>query len=190
MQSYWAVTMVDKKLKCRLLLICLFGWSAATECRADVMYTFSYTALSGPVESFTFSLTASTFLTADSSPAFTPFTPTDGTNSWTMTQDLVTLEDPAGLNRACFQFGTPFAGLSSGSPPMFGPCSLAVGGPGVNQAAFELETTGLPSAPGTYAAVDFVGAFDTDAGFELITSEFSPTGMMSLTITNVAVSEA
>jgi CHRD domain len=65
---------------------------------------------------------------------------------------------------------------------MFGPCSLSVGGPGVNQAAFEYETTGLPTAPGTYPAVAFIGSFDTGAGFESITSQFNPTGTMTLTI--------
>jgi len=166
----------------RLLFLCLIACCVAAACRAQVVYKFTYTAVSGPVNSFSLSFTVPAFVTAGSTPAFTPFTLTDGTNSWTMKKDLVTVEDPTGLNRACFQFGTPFAGLSLGMPPLFGPCSLSVGGPGVNQAAFEFETTGLPTAAGTYPAVAFVGSFDTPTGFESITSQFNPTGTMSLTI--------
>jgi hypothetical protein len=83
----------------RLLFLCLFACFVATECRAEVTYKFSYTAQSGPVRSFSFSFTAPTFVTDGSSPTFTPFTLTDGTNSWTMTKDLVAVEDPTGLNR-------------------------------------------------------------------------------------------
>jgi hypothetical protein len=173
----------------RSLLICSFAFCLASASHASELYTFEYTALSGPVESFSFSLTAPAFVTAGSSPLFTPFTLTDGTNNWTMTKDLVDLLDPSGLNRGCFQFGTPFAGLSTGVPPFGGPCSFIIGGPGTDQAALEFDTSdGLPTAPGSYKPVDFSGAFDTPAGFEFIepiTDTFNPTGTMMLTITEV-----
>ena len=110
---------------------------------------------------------------------------TDGANNWTFTQDLVSVVDPLGLNIGCFVFGTQFAGLG-GPPPLFGPCSFSVGGPGVSEAAFEFRLNGgLPMAPGVYPARDFVGAFDTATGFEFIADlndPTNPTGDMILTI--------
>ena len=160
----------------RLLAMCFVLCCASGACRAGEMYTFSYAATSGPVESFSFSFTTPTFVTNNSSPAFTPFAVTNGTDSWTMTQDLVVYSSPIG----CFMFGTPFAGLGVGP---FGPCEVAVGGPGVNQAAFfvTVEGSGLPSAAGDYPAFSFGAAFDTAAGFEDIGPS---TGSMSLTITD------
>ena len=154
---------------------------------ANVLYSFSYDAVSGPVQSFSLSFSAPAFVTDGSSPAFTPFASTDGTNSWTMTNDLVAVLDPAGLNRGCFMFGTPFAELA---PPGFGPCVIGVGGPGDSQAAIDFDTSGgLPSAPGTYAALHFGGIFDTAGGFENIgplTDGLNNTGTMTLTVTDTS----
>jgi hypothetical protein len=170
------------------LVILSFASAFAFSGEASEVYTFEYTAVTGPVESFSFSFTAPTFVTVGSSPAFAPLTLTDGTNSWAITRDLVELEDPTGLNRGCFQFGTEFAGLSTGQPPFLGPCSFAVGGPGISQGAFEFGTNGLPMAPGIYTPVSFAGAFETPTGFEYIapiTATFEPSGTMMLTITSV-----
>src|SRR6516225_9726359 len=154
----------EDQMSCRFCLIALVVGCLAAASEGNVLYTFTYTATSGPVQSFSFSFTSPTYATDGSLPAFTPFTLTDGANSWTMTQDLVDVFDPTGLNMGCFQFGTPFASLSQGVPPFGGPCSFAVGGPGVNQGAFEFDTSGgLPSALGIYSARDFIGAFDTPA---------------------------
>ena len=110
---------------------------------------------------------------------------TDGTNNWTFTQDLVSVVDPTGLNFGCFVFGTQFA-ILGGPPPLLGPCSFSVGGPGVSEAAFEfLLNGGLPMAPGVYPAREFSGAFDTATGFEFIgdmNDPTHPTGDMILTI--------
>src|SRR5215469_1248041 len=144
----------------------------AAACEGDVLYTFTYTATNGPVQSFSFAFTSPVYVTAGSSPVLTPFTLTDGTNSWTMTQDKVDVDDPSGLNLGCFMFGTPFAGLDLGG--FFGPCSFSVGGPGISQGAFAFDTSnGLPSAPGIYSARVFAGDFDTPAGFERIEGPLS-----------------
>jgi hypothetical protein len=80
-----------------LFLVCLFV-CFTTGSQADEAYRFDYTALSGPVESFSFSFTAPTLVIAGTSPDFTPFTLTDGTNSWTMTNDVAEVDGPTGLN--------------------------------------------------------------------------------------------
>jgi hypothetical protein len=169
----------------RLLQICVLAIGIASCCHAGVIYTFSYTAVRGPVQSFSFSFESPTFVTDLTSPAFTPFTVTDGANNWTFTKDLVSVVDPSSLNIGCFVFGTQFAGLG-GPPPLFGPCSFSVGGPGVSEAAFDfLLNGGLPMAPGIYPARNFFGAFDTALGFEYIADmndPTNPTGDMVLTI--------
>lgn len=164
-----------------------------TICHASVMYSFTYSRTSGPVQDFSFSITHPTYATAASLLAFTPFTLTDGVNSWTITQGKVDVADPAGLNMGCFLFGTSFAFFGSGAG-MFGSCSFGVGGPDFQQGAFGFNTDGgLPSAPGTYAARSFIGSFNTPLGFEYIggppvLTSFD-TGTMSLTISLVPVPE-
>jgi len=169
----------------RLLQICVLAVCITSCAQAAVIYTFSYSAVTGPIHSFSFSFESPTFVTDLTSPAFTPFTVTDGANDWTFTQDLVSVVDPSGLNFGCFVFGTQFAGLG-GPPPLFGPCSFSVGGPGVSEAAFEfLLNDGLPTASGVYPARSFSGAFDTPTGFEFIgdlNNAANPTGDMVLTI--------
>jgi hypothetical protein len=169
----------------RLLQICVLAICIAGCGHAGVIYTFSYSAVTGPIQSFSFSFDSPTFVTDLSSPPFTPFTVTDGVNNWTFTKDLVSVVDPSGLNFGCFVFGTQFAGLG-GPPPLFGPCSFSVGGPGVSEAAFDfIMNGGLPMAPGVYPAREFSGAFDTAAGFEFIgdmNNPTNPTGDMILSI--------
>jgi hypothetical protein len=159
------------------LRICILGSClAAPFCQASpLQYTFSYSATGGPIQNFSFSFIEPAFvLTGGALPSFIPFTLTDGTASWTMTQDLVNIS-------GCFMFGTPFARL--GNPGPFGACAVSVGGPGISEGGFFLAPTGgLPSATGTYGSV-MGGSFDTPAGFESINQT---TGIMTLTITQVA----
>ena len=166
-----------------MLTCCIAAASQASE-----LYTFNYDAANGPVQSFSFSFTSPGFVTDGSSPAFAPFTPTDGTNSWTMVQDLAVSADPFG----CFMFGTTGAALG-GMPPFFGPCSVMVGGPGNSEAAFLVAIDGgLPTVAGVYTPHSFSGLFDTEAGFETINGfEDYPdnTGAMSLTITGTGTPE-
>ncbi|MBC7927965.1 MAG: hypothetical protein H7039_20155 [Bryobacteraceae bacterium] len=162
-------------------------------CHADVMYAFTYSRTAGPVQDFSFSFTYPTYATAGSSLALTPFTLTDGVNSWMMTRGKADVADSAGLNLGCFTFGTAFAFLGSGGG-MFGSCSIGVGGPGFEQGAFAFNIDGgLPSAPGTYAARSFFGSFNTPSGFEYIggptTLTSLDTGIMSLTISHVSIPE-
>jgi hypothetical protein len=169
-----------------LLAVLSLAFCLAWPSKGSELYTFAYTALSGPVESFSFSFTSPEFATAGTSPVFDPFTVTDGTTSWTITQDLVELDVAPGVNEGCFQFGTPFADLSLGAPPILGPCSYGVGGPGDNQAAFQFVTSGLPTAPGIYTSIGSSGIFDTAGGVERIgqISSVDPTGTMTLDITD------
>ena len=76
---------------------------AAPAARASLLYQFSYTSPTPTLNSFSFSLASPTFITSGS-PAFTPFTVTDGTTSWTMTQDLVVQAN----GFSCFEFGTAY----------------------------------------------------------------------------------
>jgi hypothetical protein len=172
----------------RFLFRCILTCCVAALCQASELYTFTYDAASGPVQSFSFSFTSPGFVTDGSSPAFAPFTPTDGANSWTMTQDLAVSADPFG----CFMFGTASAGLG-GFPPFTGPCSVSVGGPGDSQAALLIALNGgLPTAAGVYTPHSFSGLFDTESGFETINGfEDYPdnTGTMTLTITGTGTPE-
>jgi hypothetical protein len=86
---------------CTLLAMLLLSTFAASA-RASQIYSFSFTPTSGPIESFGFSFTVPTFVTTGQSPAFTPITITDGTNSETLSLDFA--ETPGGYS--CFEFGT------------------------------------------------------------------------------------
>jgi hypothetical protein len=81
--------------------------------RASVVYAFTYTAVNGPIQSFSFDVTSPGFFGVGA-PAFTPFTITDGTNSWVMTEDASTPD--------CIVFATTGGGATSGlaGPPFPG----------------------------------------------------------------------
>jgi hypothetical protein len=115
---------------------------------ANLLYQFSVNA-SSPLDAFSFSFTAPAFVGDGDTPAFTPFTVTDGTNSWTMTKDQVT---PVSGGGECFEFGTDGATFT-------GTCGTGVGGP--PNGAFALATLGgvVPTATGTYGLFGG-GAFD------------------------------
>jgi hypothetical protein len=111
-------------------------------------YKFTYTATSGPIESFDFSLASSTFITSTSgSPPFTPFTITDGINSWRMTQDATGFSPPT-TGDICF--GTAGVLMTSTS------CGASFHPPN----GFLLITfiDGLPSSKGKFVS-NFGGSF-------------------------------
>ena len=150
----------------------------------NVLYEFTYTAIKGLVESFSFSFTAPTYLQAGETPIITDFTPTDGNNSWTMTKGIATvINTGTPFEEGCFMFGTPFANLA---PVLsFGSCAAGAGGPGYQAAFFVLTKGGLPTAPGTYTGLQFSGPFGAPTGTEyigLITNAVYNTGTMTLTI--------
>jgi hypothetical protein len=158
------------------ILLSLLALGLLPPCQADVLYTFDYTALNGPVQSFEFSFTTPTFLTTSSSPAFTPFTVTDGTNHWTMTEDAVAAFPSSSLE--CFMFGTP---------PLPPGCGFGVADAGPGQGWFYVLFSGTLSAPGVHGVL-VGGTFYTPAGAESISNVFGPntaTGTMSLTIASV-----
>src|SRR5579863_2964845 len=89
--------MLFKRIALAVLLM-----SGAVSARASaLLYDFTFTPTSGTVKAFEFSFVVPSFVTNGQSPAFTPFTITDGTNSATMTQDLFVYN----LN-SCFEFVT------------------------------------------------------------------------------------
>jgi hypothetical protein len=99
-----------------ITLALLFVAIVAPTANADSLhYKFTYTATSGPIESFDFSLTSPTFITSTSgSPPFTPFTITDGVNSWTLTQDVTAFSSPT-TGDICFgTAGTLMTGTQTG----------------------------------------------------------------------------
>src|SRR5665213_3657821 len=166
----------------RLAWLCLTILGIANASHAAELYDFDYIASGGPIQSFSFSFTAPTFLTSISSPSFTPFNISDGTNTWTMTQDLV--DNPDG---GCFIFGTS----GSASPPIF-PCSSFGILQNSHDASFILDFDGLPVTPGIYTPWWFGGDFGigSNNSTERITSfqlnsDIPSTGVFTLTVTDV-----
>jgi hypothetical protein len=113
--------------------VCLFAGSA----RADVEYQFNVTSL-GSIQPFSFSFTSATFLADGDVPTFTPFTVTDGTDSWTLTRGLAS---QSGIG--CFEFGTT-------SDSTLLPCSAGVNGSPPGAAMLLSFNSGLPIATGLY----------------------------------------
>ena len=117
-----------------VFLLSVFAASA----RADLIYSFSFTPTSGSIESFAFSFDVPTYVTTGQSPAFDPFTITDGTHSASITEDLA--ENIT--SGSCFVFLTA-TGASSDSD-----CDVDVH---PNGAAVLMEASGgLPTTTGTF----------------------------------------
>jgi hypothetical protein len=116
------------------LAVCITGGIA----HADILYQFNVNVSSGPLDPFSFSFTAPTFVGDGDTPAFTPFTVTDGTNSWTMTKDEIS-PVPGGVPGDCFEFGTDGALLETVT------CTT-----GTNAFLLEPTTGVIPTATGTY----------------------------------------
>jgi hypothetical protein len=125
-----------------LLTLMLLGvFLAPRPAHASVTYTFDVAGSSGISNPFSFSFTAPSFVTSGQSPAFTAFTVNTSpgalvTDSWTVTNDLVTATSGFG----CFEFGAPPDTLSS--------CSASGIGGGLG---LLLDVSGsLPTMNGTY----------------------------------------
>jgi hypothetical protein len=149
----------------RITLAILLTFSAAAARAGALTYDFTFTPTSGPVEAFEFSFVVPSFVTNGQSPAFTPFTITDGTNSATITQDLFVSD----LN-SCFEFGTAVNAS-------LGDCTTAYSGAGGGTLYFTISTP-PPAATGTYALGGIAGftipGNSTDSSF----------GNVNLTISN------
>lgn len=158
--------------------------ACSTAIACNILYQFAYTAINGPVKSFTFSFSSPRYLQAGDKPTINPFTPSDSIYSWTLTRgaaDVASVGTPYAIG--CFMFGTPFAGFAPFAT--FGPCGVAVGGPGYQAGFYVNVAGGLPTAPGTYTGLVFGGAFGSPAGMHeigTITNAVDNTGTMSLTI--------
>lgn len=123
-------------------LAIILGFSA----NADVMYDFKYTATSGPIASFNFSITQPALISGGS-PSFTPFTITDGNNSWTMAADAA--------SQNCIAFST----VAGGPPVAFpGGCGFNTNSFGEGGFYFALNTL---SSLGTFLSPSSFGQFYT-----------------------------
>jgi hypothetical protein len=134
-----------------ITLAVLFVTIVVPTAKADLHYQFTYTATSGPIESFDFSLTPPTFITSTSGPLpFTPFTITDGVNSWTLTQDVTAFSLPT-TGDICF--GTAGTLMTSSQT---GGCGASYHPPdGFLEISF---INGLPSTRGEFVS-NFGGSF-------------------------------
>jgi hypothetical protein len=142
---------MTQTMKClRLAFGCALGCAFAASGQASELYSFSFTPTSGSIKSFSFSFEAPGIVTNNESPTFTSFAVTDGTNQWTMTQDLA---------NDCFMFGT--AAAIFGGP--FGACEVAASGAGNGGFFFSFNNI-LPSTPGSYTSTSVGGTFDLPTG--------------------------
>jgi hypothetical protein len=128
---------------------------------ANVLYDFSYSG-SGPLfNGFDIKLSSPGFITTSGSLGFTPVNITDGTTTWTLTQDHFGAIPPT----ACFAFGTVNAVLSdcglNSNPP-----ELAV--------EFEFYPGGFPTTTGVFPASLFIQSFFTQPGSAKLTITASP----------------
>jgi hypothetical protein len=136
--------------------------------RASLVYEFDIGAAGG-IDAFSFSFTVPSFVGEGQSPAFAPFTVTDGTDTWTMINDLT--GHTAGVPSGCFMFDN--GGTSSLQPP----CGVGVFAPPDGALTLALGVgVPLPTATGAYP-LSGSGLFDF-AGGGLQTS---PVGTLSIT---------
>ncbi len=113
-----------------------------------MLYEFSYARLSGPIQSFSFSLTSPSFL-ADGYLSLTPFWATDGANSWTISQGYATVKDVFG--NGCIVVGTADADLGS--------CYAGLSASDGGILFLVWSGKGLPSSESLYAPTFFSGQF-------------------------------
>jgi hypothetical protein len=141
------------------------------------LYQISYSATSGPIQSFGASFVSQNLLTGSSGDfAFNPFTITDGTNTWVMGQGSATVGRNGGQ---CLDFGTQASFLFH--------CGVVVisdyeGGLVV------FFRGSLPTQPGTFTPDEAFGVFtidrNTEEGFQV-----PGTGSFNFEITEVPVPE-
>jgi len=134
--------------------LALFGLAGAV--RADVIYQFNVDATAG-IENFSFSFTVPSLLTDGQAPAFTPFTVTDGTHSWTIVNGLAGV----GAGPSCFLFDT------GGSSNINDTCGMGVGSS--PDGVFGLVLSGgLPTATGgPFTFSSGLGIFDFPDGQDI-----------------------
>lgn len=136
--------------------------------RADQVYQFNINA-SQDFSAFTFSFTAPTFVVADDTPAFTPFSITStGGITWTFNQALATNGALGG--NACFRFGTTAANFGAD-------CGPVVTFPGPDAGLVLPLSVPLPTTDGTFqlsgASILFAwptGVLDTPLTGDLVVS--------------------
>jgi len=130
---------------------------------ADLLYAFDLTG--DFLTPFSFSFTVPDFVTSGQSPAFSPFTITNGTDSWVMTQDLAASQ----FGEGCFSFASAGGGVNN--------CGWSSG---PNEGSFVVSLPGgLPTATGTYIFNLGFGDFEAP-GFSV-----SPGFAGSVTISSV-----
>lgn len=140
----------------------------------SIEYDFSFMPTSGPFQPFSFVIVSPTFL--DQEPlSFTPFSYTDGTNTWTMAQgSTADLYNPGDIqNQAtCFEFATATAGSVS-------PCSSEAQEPNGGDILMSFGyIASFPMGIGTYSHTGIV------AGIMGPLLESSP-GTVTLTVSEV-----
>jgi hypothetical protein len=136
--------------------------------RASLVYDFDIAAAGG-IDAFSFSFTVPNFVGENQSPAFAPFTVTDGTHTWTMINDLT--GHTTGVPSGCFMFNN--GGTSSLQPP----CGVGVFAPPDGALTLALGVgVPLPTATGAYA-LSGSGLFDFAGG----TLQTSPVGTLNIT---------
>jgi hypothetical protein len=160
----------------RNILHAAFALSTVAFCgsaRASLVYDFNIDAAGG-IDAFSFSFTVPNFVGEGQSPAFAPFTITDGTHTWTMINDLTSLT--AGVPTGCFMFD------NGGTSSLNSPCSLGVYAPPDGALSLALSVP-FPTATGVYTLSDNSGLFDF-AG-EQQTLVTAPAGTLDITGTPV-----
>jgi len=123
-----------------VLAVCLF----ASPARADLQYAFNVTSASGAIQPFSFSFTSPTFLADNDVPVFTPFTVTDGVNSWTFAQGLALASQNV---VGCFEFGTASGATLDPTKPC---AALGIDGAPQSAAMIVFLSVPLPTATGVY----------------------------------------
>src|SRR6266478_3487657 len=140
------------------------GWSAlvllalAGTIHADPIYQISLDAAGG-LSAFSFSFSAPTFVTAGQSLTFTPFTITDGTNTWQMVNGLAGSVVASNGTFGCLLFDT------GGSSGIDSTCGFGVGIGSTSDAAFAIFMSGgLPTSTGVDTIAGGTGFFNFSGG--------------------------
>lgn len=156
---------------------------------ADYLYTFSYVATVGPIESFSFSIDSPNLITAGATPTFPAFAITDGSTGWTIDEDLVGISTGTLLGSTllptgdgCFSFGTTYADLAD-----YHGCATALTtANGPIQAGFTVDVPGgLPASTGTFSNLLFDGVATAPADEGFFNCCGGATGEFTLTVTEV-----
>lgn len=152
-------------------LIRLFGLVAtlAASSQAAVIYDFSFVPAGGDFGSFTFQITAPTYLTGSSSLSVDPFTITGGGEDYTIVKGNVS------LSGRCFSLGS-----QNGS---VGDCSVTPAGIGNAVMSFTFSAT--ITAPGDYST-DQIGILAVNG----VPQNLLGYGDMNLTVTDDALADA